>query len=181
MTMERVARRMRLVAGALNDASIPYALVGGNAIAYWIATKDPSATRTTRGVDVLVHRVDLDRITTTLEARGLKREDLRSLTRLLDPTEPSRRSAVHLVWANEKLRPSYEAPSPEPEDSMVDPDGLRVLKLAPLVTMKLTSFRPIDQVHIADLLAVGLIDNTIRDALPPPLRERLATLEQSED
>jgi hypothetical protein len=42
--------------------------------------------------------------------------------------------------------------------------------------MKLTSFRLKDQVHIQDLIGVGLIDDTWPDRLPPDLAERLRTI-----
>ena len=47
--------------------------------------------------------------------------------------------------------------------------------------MKLTSFRDIDRVHVADLLAVGLIDDRVRKELPAALAERLAQVERTAD
>ena len=38
--------------------------------------------------------------------------------------------------------------------------------------MKLTSFRDIDRVHLADLRDAGLIDDVVLTALPPELRAR---------
>lgn len=181
MAMERVEKRMRLVAKSLADASIPYALVGGNAVAYWVATIDPAATRTTKDVDILVRRSDLDHITEVLEHAGLTREDHLGLTMFLDPAEPSRCSTVHLVWAGEKVKPSYSVAAPTPDQATLDAEGLRVLDIDALVRMKLTSFRPIDQVHIADLISVGLIDNPTRDALSGLLADRLAEIERSID
>ena len=107
MAMERVEQRLLRVTQALDAAGVPYAVVGGNAVAAWVAQIDPAATRTTKDVDLLVRRADLERITTALGALGLQREDLRSLVLFVDPAEPSRRSGVHLVWAGEKVRPSY--------------------------------------------------------------------------
>ncbi len=62
---------------------------------------------------------------------------------------------------------------------MRDAEGLLVLDLPALVRMKLTSFRDIDRVHIADMLSVGLIDHALRSALPDDLRRRLAEVEAS--
>jgi predicted RNase H-like nuclease (RuvC/YqgF family) len=42
MAMERVERRLKQVTSALDEAAIPYAVVGGNAVAAWIATVDPA-------------------------------------------------------------------------------------------------------------------------------------------
>lgn len=178
MAVERVERRLRRVAAALDGAGVPYAVVGGNAVAVWVARADPSATRATKDVDVLVRRADLDRITTALTEAGFQRQDLRDLVLFVDPEEPSRRSAVHLVWADERVRPSYVAPAPSVEEVEIAPEGFRVLSLPALLRMKLTSNRDIDRVHVADLLDVGLVDGRVRAALPAELRARLAAIEQ---
>ncbi len=59
MAMERVEQRLRRVTRALDDAGVPYAVVGGNAVAAWVARVDPASTRTTKDVDLLVRRADL--------------------------------------------------------------------------------------------------------------------------
>lgn len=181
MAMERVERRLRTVTAALDAAAIPYAVVGGNAIALWVAKADPAATRTTKDVDLLVRKEDVDRITDVLTGLGFVREDLRSLVLFLDPNEPARRSGVHLVWAGEPVRPSYKHVAPTPEEAVRDAEGFAVLDLPALVRMKLTSLRDIDRVHIADLLSVGMVDTRVRDALPPDLLERLDDIEASLD
>jgi hypothetical protein len=173
MAMERVQRRLRLVAETLERAGITYAVIGGNAVAAWVARVDPAATRTTKDVDLLVNRSDLDGITRALEAIGFKREDLRNITLFVDPEEPSRRSGVHLVWAGERVRPSYAHAAPELGETVRDDAGFRVLDLPALVRMKLTSLRSIDRVHIEDLIRTGLIDDAIRASLPEDLGARL--------
>jgi hypothetical protein len=35
-------------------------VAGGNAVAAWVATVDPSAVRNTQDVDILLRRADLD-------------------------------------------------------------------------------------------------------------------------
>jgi hypothetical protein len=61
--MERAAAKVRerllRVTGVLNRAGIPYAVVGGNAVASWVATVDEGAVRNTRDIDLLVLRTDL--------------------------------------------------------------------------------------------------------------------------
>jgi len=42
--------------------------------------------------------------------------------------------------------------------------------------MKLTSFRRKDQVHLLDMIGVGLIDSGWPSRFPPPLAERLQSL-----
>jgi hypothetical protein len=181
MAVDRVERRLRKVTAALDQAGIPYAVVGGNAVAAWVGRIDPSATRATKDVDLLVRRNDLDRVTSTMKSLGFEREDLRSLVLFIDPDEPSRRSGVHVVWADELVRPSYLEPAPSVTEAVRDPEGFLVLELTALVRMKLTSFRDIDRVHVADLLSVGLIDATVRSQLSEALRERLSQIEQSVD
>ncbi len=179
MAVDRVEKRLRRVTAALDAADIGYAVIGGNAVAAWVARVDPSATRATKDVDLLVERADLDRITEVMDGLGFHRHDMRSLVLFTDPDEPSKRAGVHLVWANEKVRPSYTLPAPSTDETVRDPEGPRVIDLPALIRMKLTSFRDIDRVHIADMLSVGLIDQALRSALPDDLRERLAEVEAS--
>src|ERR1051325_3500357 len=173
MAVERVQQRLRKVTAALEQAGIKYAVVGGNAVAAWVGRVDQGATRATKDVDILVRRSDTPRVSAAMTALGFAREDLRDLVLFIDPDEPSKKSGVHLVWAGEKVRPSYSVPSPSVEDAVRDPEGFLVLALPALVRMKLTSFRDIDRVHIADMLSVGLIDMACRAGLPPELQERL--------
>src|SRR2546429_8802086 len=112
MAMEQVERRLRKVTAALDAAGIRYAVIGGNAVALWVAKADPAATRTTKDVDLLVNRGDLDRITEVMQSLGFAVQDLRPLVLFVDPEEPSLRAGVHLVWAGQKVRPSYAHPTP---------------------------------------------------------------------
>ncbi len=61
MALDDVTDRMRRITGALESASVEYALVGGQAVALWVATKEPAAVRTTKDVDLLIRREDLPR------------------------------------------------------------------------------------------------------------------------
>jgi len=179
MAVDRVERRLRQVTAALEEAGIRYAVIGGNAVAAWISRVDPAATRTTKDVDLLVDRASLDRVTAVMQQLGFRREDLRRLVLFIDPEEPSRQSGVHLVWANEKVRPSYVCPTPTLDEAVRDPAGFMVVDLAALVRMKLTSNRDIDRVHVRDLLKVGSIAAAIESALPAALRQRLAEIRES--
>jgi hypothetical protein len=181
MAMERVEQRLRRVTRALDNAGIPYAVVGGNAVAAWVARVDPASTRTTKDVDLLVRRQDLDAVTAAIITLGYRREDLRSLVLFVDPDEASRRAGVHLVWAGEKVRPSYAYAAPDVSEAIREPGAFAVLDLPALVRMKLTSLRPIDHVHIGDLLAVGLIDTRVRASLPLDLQARLAEVESEQE
>jgi hypothetical protein len=173
MAIERVQERLRSVTAALDAAGVRYAVVGGNAVAAWVGRVDAGATRATKDVDLLVRRQDVPQITAVITELGFAREDLRDLVIFLDPQEPSRRSGVHLVWAGEKIRPSYSVASPSVDEAVRDPEGFLVIDLPALVRMKLTSFRPVDQVHLADMMGVGLIDERVRAGLAADLLRRL--------
>ena len=56
MAVNRVEELLKKVSTALEKAGIEYAVIGGNAIAAWVSTVDPDATRATRDVDILVRR-----------------------------------------------------------------------------------------------------------------------------
>lgn len=179
MAVDRVEQRLRRVSAALDEAGIPYAVIGGNAVASWVARVDPGATRATRDVDLLVRRTDDGAIAKVMGELGFERHDLRRMVVYVDPDEPAKRSGVHLVWDGELIKSTYVCPAPKVEESVRDPDGYLVLKLESLVRMKLTSLRDIDRVHITDLIAVGLIEDSISNALPQELRERLDEIRAS--
>jgi hypothetical protein len=181
MAIERVEQRLRRVTRALDDAGIPYAVVGGNAVAAWVARVDPAATRTTKDVDLLVGRQDLDAVSAAITGLGYRRDELSGLVLFVEPDEASRRGGVRLVVAGEPVRPSYAHSAPDVSEAIREPGAFAVLDLPALVRMKLTSLRPIDRVHIGDLLAVGLIDARVRGSLPPDLQERLAEVEREQE
>lgn len=177
MAVERVKQRLRRVTAALNEAGVSYAVIGGNAVAVWVSKADPGATRTTVDVDLLVEAQDLERISEVFDQIGFVRHDLRRLVLFVDPQEPSKRSGVHLVWAGQKVRPSYVHPAPRLDEAVFVDDGFWVLDLPALVRMKLTSFRDLDRVHVKDMLRVGLVDEMVRTKLPADLVAKLEMLE----
>src|ERR1700689_2729396 len=70
--VELVRERLLRATAALENAGIPYAVAGGNAIALWVSRVDVSAVRNTSDVDLLVRRTDLDAIRTALAACGFE-------------------------------------------------------------------------------------------------------------
>ena len=54
--------------------------------------------------------------------------------------------------------------------------NVRVVSLSSLVRMKLTSFRRKDQVHIQDMIGVGLVDESWCGRYPKELADRLKEL-----
>ncbi len=68
--VEKVRERLRRATQALEGAGVPYAVVGGNAVAAWVARVDEAAVRNTQDVDVILRRADLDAARLALEAAG---------------------------------------------------------------------------------------------------------------
>jgi hypothetical protein len=173
--VEAVRERALRATGALRDAGIPYAVAGGNAVAAWVARVDRAAVRNTQDVDILVRRSDFDAVKHRLEAVGFQHHELRGVDCFIDGPDGSPRDAVHLLYANEKVRQDYVAPSADVTE-VEQADDYDVLTLNALVRMKLNSFRRKDQVHLLDLLSLGLIDSSWVPLLPPEHAARLQQL-----
>jgi hypothetical protein len=173
MAVEHVEEQLRRVTGALDAAHIPYAVVGGNAVAAWVATADPEATRATKDVDVLIRRADLERIRGTLEPLGYEFKQIFGVCMFVERLHPSPRTGVHLVFASEKVRETDEFTAPDVDAAVRSPAGFLTLDLPALVAMKLSVFRRVDQVHLEDMLSVGLIDADLVSKLPEKLVGRL--------
>jgi hypothetical protein len=168
----KVRERLLRATAALNAAGIPYAVVGGNAVASWVATKDEGAVRNTRDVDILVRRDDLPAVTAALEAAGFVRDQVLDVVMFRDGPEGKPSEAVHLLFAGEKTRPDHHVSAPDIH-TVDDPANFRVITLDLLVLMKLMSNRRKDQVHLDDLIRIGLIDASWLVKLPPELAGRL--------
>ena len=173
--VEAVRERALRATKALREAGIPYAVAGGNAVAAWVARVDRAAVRNTQDVDILVRRSDFDAVKQALESVGFVYQQVMNVDCFLDGPEANPRDAVHLVYAGEKVRPDYAAPSAN--ISEVDhADDYDVLTLSALVQMKLNSFRDKDRMHLRDLLEMGLIDATWLPSLLPEHAQRLQQL-----
>jgi hypothetical protein len=173
--VELVRERLLRATGALAAAKVPYAVAGGNAVAAWVATVDPSATRNTQDVDILVRRADLEPAARALTDAGFVRRHVAGLEAFLDGPGGRPRDAVHIVLAGEKVRPDYLIAAPDVAESK-ELGIFRLLSLEPLVKMKLTSFRLKDRVHLLDMIDVGLVDSSWTSRLPKELAERLQQL-----
>jgi hypothetical protein len=173
--IEDVKRRLLRVTAALQAGGIPYAVIGGNAVASWVGRIDKAAVRLTQDVDLLMRRSDLARARAVLEAAGFFYHETLDVPMFLDSPQASAREAVHVLFAGEKVQPDYLAPTPDVSESQAG-EQFQVLHLEALVRMKLTSFRRKDQVHIQDLIGVGLIDASWVARFPPELASRLQEL-----
>ncbi len=178
--VEKVRIRLLRAATALEQAKVPYAVAGGNAVAAWVARMDETAVRNTQGVDILLRRGDLETAKNALAAAGFVYRHVKGVDMFLDGPEAKARDAVHVVFSGEKVRPEYLLPAPDVTDAEQTPE-FRLLNLEPLVRMKLTSFRRKDQVHVLDLAEVGLVDESWVNRFPPELSERLRELLDSPD
>jgi hypothetical protein len=171
----KVRERLMKVTGALNRAGIPYAVAGGHAVASWVATVDEGAVRNTRDVDLLVRRSDLPAITSALEAAGFTPAQSFGVTMFLDGPDAKPSESVLLLFAGEAVKVGDSLASPDLV-TVDDPAGFRVIELPALLQMKLIANRRKDQVHIEDMIGVGLIDQTWLATLPPVLAERLKAI-----
>ena len=176
MALDDVTARLERICRALEGASVPFALVGGQAVALWVATRDPAAVRTTKDVDVLVRRADLPSARAAALSVGMDYFEVMGVGMFLDREDPNPRRAVHLVWAGEKVRPEYELPSPDIEQRQELSAGLVVVSLPGLVQMKLLANRDQDRLHLRDMIEVGLIGRDLLATLPPALATRLDIL-----
>ena len=171
--VEQLFDLAELVEKIFSSAGLEYRIVGGLAAYLYVEEIDPEAGRLTRDVDVAVRREDLDKIARAAEPFGLEHRHVAGVDMLVQTAKPSARRAIHLVFTGEKVRPEYPEPTPE-LGTYREIKGVRLIPLADLVRMKLTSFRANDEAHLKDLDDAGLITPEIEAALPPVLADRLA-------
>lgn len=163
----------------LTAASLSYRIVGGLAVFIHVSERDPLRARMTSDVDAAIYREDLTAVAAAAEKAGWVYRRVAGVDMLVDAEQPKARSAVHLLFLNEKVRPTYHEAIPDspPETTR---EGIFLAPVADLVRMKLTSYRLKDQVHIQDLDGVGLITPEIEAELPDLLRTRLEEVRATE-
>lgn len=175
-----VKDRLHRVTHALNNAGVPYAVVGGTAVQHWVAQVDESVVRNTRDVDIILNRSDLPKAIEALEKVGFIYRHAASVSMFLDGPQAKARDAVHVVFAGDRVRPEYPEPVPSIEKYELMQDA-RTLPLELLVRMKLTSFRDKDRVHLRDMISIGMIDESWLGRLSPDLQVRLKELLDNPD
>jgi hypothetical protein len=176
MALDEVTDRLQRIARALEEAGVPYALVGGQAVALCVATKDPAAVRTTKDVDILLRREDLPRARAAAMSVDFDYFEVAGVGMFLERTDPNPRKGVHVLWAGEKVRPECPLPSPALDECEQLEPGKYVVSLTGLVRMKLMANRDQDRVHLRDLIEVGLVPRALLPLLPPELASRLEPL-----
>lgn len=173
--VEKVQQRLERTAATLEQAGIPYAIIGGFAVRAWVAQADEAAVRTTRDVDILLRRSDWPAAVAAMEKAGFVFRHAAGIDMFLDGPGAKARDAVHVLFAGEKVRPDDAVPAPDVTESE-DIQHHRTLRLDALVRMKLTSFRRKDQMHLLDMIDVELVDESWCHRLPPELAARLKEL-----
>ena len=176
MALDDIADRMGRITSALQAAGVPFALVGGQAVALWVATKDPAAVRTTKDVDLLLQRADLGRARAAARTVEMDYFETMGVGMFVDRRDPNPRHAVHIVWAGELVRAGDTVPAPGVAERTTLPGDYDVVTLPRLVEMKLMANRDQDRVHLRDLIDVGLVDRRMLSDLPPELAAGLAKL-----
>ena len=177
--MDRLFDLARLVEKVFASAGLEYRVAGGLAAYLYVKEMEPDAGRLTKDIHIAVRREDLPKIANAVEPFGLQYRHAAGVHMLVQTGEPSARRAVHLVFTGEKVRQDYAEPTPElgPYRSI---QGIRLIPLADLIHMKLTSFRARDEAHLKDLDEAGLVTPDIEAGLSPILRGRLAQLRARE-
>jgi len=179
-SVEKIEERLRRTVTALEQAGVPYAVVGGNAVRIWVAQVDETAVRATRDVDILIRPDDLAKVKSAMQAAGFSHRQTAGVDMFVETVDDSAKNAVHVVLGGQMVRPDDYEPNPDVEP-FEQTDQFRTLPLEALVRMKLNSFRLKDKVHLLDMLGVGLIDDTWPARFPNVLAERLQGLIDNPD
>jgi len=173
--VQKIQERLERTATTLEQAGVPYAIIGGNAVRAWVAQADEAAVRTTRDVDILLRRSDFPAAQAAMERAGFIFRHVKGIDMFLDGPGSKARDAVHVLFAGEKVRPDDLVPAPDVSETE-DIQQHRILRLDALVRMKLTAFRDKDRMHVRDMIDVELVDESWCGRLPSDLAARLKEL-----
>jgi hypothetical protein len=173
--VEKIQERLERTAVTLEQANIPYAIIGGNAVRAWVAQADEAAVRTTRDVDILLRRSDWPAAVAAMERAGFVLRHSEGIDMFLDGPGAKARDAVHVLFAGEKVNAQDPVPAPDVSEAE-DIQQHRILRLDAVVRMKLTAFRDKDRMHLRDMIDVELLDESWCGRLPLDLAARLKEL-----
>jgi hypothetical protein len=171
--VEKVNARLRKTVTILEAARVPYAVIGGHAVRAWVAQVDEAAMRTTSDLNILVRPADLPAMIQAMTNAGFFHRNTSGLDMFVEDPDGSARDAVHVLLVGNVERAG--APNPDIEPA-ARANNFQTIALESLVAMKLNAYRRKDQVHILDMISLGLIDETWLDCYSSPFRERLAEL-----
>lgn len=170
--VQKVEERLLRSTATLETAGIPYAVIGGNAVAAWVATIDEGAVRNTRDVDILIRREDLPRAIAAMDGAGWDYAHVNQVDLFVERPDGKPSQSVHLLFAREKVKDTDPVPAPDTSEAEQG-RRFKVLNVEALVRMKLVAFRRKDQVHLQDMTRLGLIDASWPDKYPQVLAARL--------
>jgi hypothetical protein len=169
--VEKVNERLRKTVRILEDAKVPYAVVGGHAVRAWVAQVDEAALRTTRDVNIMVRPSDFPAMKDAMLAAGFHHRNVSDLDMFVEHPEASARDAVHVVLVG-KIERAGDSPNPDIEP-LARANDFQTVRLETLVFMKLNANRDKDRVHLRDMISLDLIDRSWPERYPEPLRSRL--------
>src|SRR5678815_2260815 len=95
--VDKVRDRLLRTAAALETAGIPYAVIGGNAVAAWVTRIDEAAVRYTQDVDILLRSADLEPAKLAMANAGFTYRHVKSIDMFLDGPGAKARDAVHVI------------------------------------------------------------------------------------
>ena len=169
--VEKVNERLRKTVRILEDAKVPYAVVGGHAVRAWVAQVDEAALRTTCDVNIMVRPSDFPAMKDAMLAAGFHHRNVSDLDMFVEHPEASARDAVHVVLVG-KIERAGDSPNPDIEP-LARANDFQTVRLETLVFMKLNANRDKDRVHLRDMISLDLIDRSWPERYPEPLRSRL--------
>ncbi len=93
---------------------------------------------------------------------------------LLDGPDGTPKRGVHIVWANETVRPNDQMPAPdiEPQEES-DTHPFPRVGLEGLVRMNLTAWRTHDRTHLYDMINIGILTESMVQWYEGELADRL--------
>jgi hypothetical protein len=171
---------LQKIADPLEEANIPYEVVGGLAVLIHVEEADPTHSVLTRDVDILISRSDLERVIAVAEARGFRFRHVAGVGMLMYGERAL--NAIHLLFSGEKVKATQELPNPPvaPEHKLVQGQEVSIIPIADLLRMKRSANRDKDRVHIRSMDAAGLVKPEIEAKLPETLRARLREIRETE-
>ena len=180
MSVERIHERMLRTSRTLKAAGVPFAVIGGNAVAIWVESVDRDAARTTKDVDIVIRRSDLSRAAVAMAAAGFELTEIDGVTMFLEKGDPMPSRAVRVLFVGEKVRPHYRYSVPPCDNLLQSVDGVPAIGLDELLVMKLQSNRACDRAHVIDLYHIGLLSEVVIQRIPQDLQPRLREIIESE-
>ena len=173
--VEEVTERLLNSTSALETAGVPYAVIGGNAVAAWVAQVDRGAVRNTRDVDLLIRRSDLPQAIRAMAVEGWIHAEVAGVDLFVKGERGMPSEGIHLIFAGEKVRSTDAVAAPNIEECVTG-EQFQLISLDALVRMKLVAYHRKDQVHLQDMIQLKMIDSSWPEKYPPPLDERLRIL-----